>query len=78
MEITKDLILEEIKDLAGIDAGFLLENGLLTTEHARKWVVKKKYFQLARTGRTYTDIKNELSDCYGLSVSTIEKMVYRK
>ena len=78
MDTTKDLILEEIKELAGIDAGQLLENGLLTEDHARKWVVKKKYFKMAKTGRTFTDIKNELSDCFGLSVSSIEKMVYRK
>ena len=78
MDATKDLILGEIKELAGIDAGQLLDMGLLTTDHAKKWVVKQKYFQMAKTGRTYTDIKNELSDCFGLSVSTIEKMVYRR
>jgi len=78
MEESRDLILGEIKELAGIDAGQLLEMGLLTTDHAKKWVVKKRYFQMAKTGRTYTDIKNELSDCFGMSVSTIEKLVYRR
>jgi hypothetical protein len=78
MDATKDLILGEIKELAGIDAEQLLEMGLLTTDHAKKWVVKKRYFQMAKTGRTYTDIKNELSDCFGMSVSTIEKLVYRR
>ena len=78
MDATKDLILGEIKELAGIDAEQLLEIGLLTEDHARKWVVKKKYYEMAKTGRTFTDIKNELSDCFGLSVSSIEKMVYRK
>ena len=78
MDISKESILEEIRDIAGVDAGSLMENGLITQEHARKWLVKQKYYRMAKTGRTYTDIKNELSDCYGLSVSTIEKMVYRK
>jgi len=45
---------------------------------AKKWLVKQHYFRMARTGRTYTDIKYELSVKYGLSVSSIEKLVYRK
>ena len=78
MEESRDLILGEIRELAGVDAGRLIDIGLLTADHARKWVVKKKYYEMAKTGRTFTDIKNELSDCFGLSVSSIEKMVYRK
>lgn len=78
MDITKDLILNEIRNLAGIDAGFLFENGLITEDHARKWVVKRLYYQLAKSGRTYTDIKNELSDVFEISVSSIEKLIYKK
>ena len=78
MDETRDLIIEEIEQIAGIDARQLLEKGLLTLKQARKWIVKQKYYQLARTGRTYTDIKYELSIDYGISVSSIEKMVYRK
>ena len=78
MEATKDLILGEIKQLAGMDASGLFNIGLIPPKHARKWIVKQKYFLMAKSGRTYTDIKNELSDEYGVSVSAIEKMVYRK
>jgi hypothetical protein len=78
MEATKELILSEVNEIAGIDVGQLFDIGLISTNHARNWVVKQKYFQLAKTGRTYTDIKNELSDEYGVSISSIEKMVYRK
>jgi len=78
MEATKELILSEVNEIAGIDVGQLFDIGLISTNHARNWVVKHKYFQLAKTGRTYTDIKNELSDEYGVSISSIEKMVYRK
>ncbi|MEI6750080.1 MAG: hypothetical protein WCM93_13050 [Bacteroidota bacterium] len=78
MEASKDLILGEIQQLTGIDAGRLFDIGLLSPDYARKWVVKQKYFQLAKSGRTYTDIKLELSVDFGLSVSTIEKMIYRK
>ena len=78
MDDVKELVLNEIKEMAGIDASKLLDMGLISADHARKWVVLKKYFQLAKTGRTYADIKNELSVVFGLSVSSIEKMVYRK
>jgi len=78
MGVSKDLIIGEIKEIAGIDAGRLFEMGLIPEEHAINWVVKQKYFRLAKTGRTYVDIKNELSVEYGVSVSKIEKLVYRK
>lgn len=78
MESNKELILSEVNQLTGIDTGKLFDIGLLSPDHARRWLVKQKYFQLAKSGRTYTDIKLELSVEYGVSVSTIEKMVYRK
>lgn len=78
MDTTKDLILGEIQELAGIDAAQLFDNELLTLDHAKRWVVKRKYFQMSKSGRTLTDIKYELSDNYGISVSAIEKLIYRK
>ena len=77
MEASKEQIMSEIRQLTGVDASRLFEVGLIPEKHACKWVVRKKYFELAKTGRTYTDIKNELSVVYGVSVSSIEKMVYR-
>jgi len=78
MEATKELILSEVNQIAGIDTGKLFDIGLIPANHARKWVVRKKYFEMAKTGRTYTDIKLELSVEYGVSVSMIEKLIYRK
>ena len=78
MSAAKELIAGEIKQFTGIDPSQLIDMGVIPEDHARRWVVKKKYFQLAKTGRTYTDIKNELSVEYGISVSAIEKLVYRK
>ncbi len=43
MEASKDLILNEIQQLTGIDAEKLFDIGLIPTNHARKWVVKEKY-----------------------------------
>ena len=67
----------DIRQIAGIDPAPMMEIGLIDPQHARKWVVKQQYFALAKTGRTYTDIKYQLSEQYGLSVSSIEKLVYR-
>jgi hypothetical protein len=78
MDITKETIIEEIAELSGENARQLFDKGLLNMQHARKWIVVKKYFRLAKTGRSLTDIKYELSAEYGISVSLIEKMVYRK
>ncbi len=78
MDEIKELVLDEIEALAGTNVRSLLDIGLISVDHARKWVVKQKYYALAKSGRTYTDIKLELSVEFGLSVSTIEKMVYRK
>lgn len=78
MDVSQKTMLAEINDLAGIDVAALVEKGLVTSKQARKWLVKQRYYQMAKTGRTYFDIKNELSVCYDLSVSTIEKMIYRK
>ncbi len=78
MEINNQIIAKEIRELTGVEAEELMELGLLHPVHARKWLVRKLYFIMARTGRTYTDIKYELSVRYDISVSTIEKMIYRK
>ncbi len=78
METFRTLIFREIKELAGIDASQLFDMGLLTLDQARKWLVREKYFQMKKPGRTFTDIKYELSDNYGISVSAIEKLIYRR
>lgn len=78
MSVTEQALCDEIKALSGIETKKLMEIGLLPAKYAKKWLVKQQYFVLAKTGRTYTDIKYELSEKYGVSVSTIEKMIYRK
>ena len=78
METFRDLIFREIKELAGIEVSQLFDMGLLTLDQARKWLVRERYFQMKKPGRTFTDIKYELSDTYGISVSAIEKLVYRR
>lgn len=68
----------EIQNMAGYDLKKLIDNGLVSRKSAIKWIVKTKYFQMAKTGKKYVDIKNELSDEYLISVRTIEKLIYNK
>ena len=43
----------------------------------RKWLVKKLYYQeQAKNERSLSDIKNEISEKYDISVSSIEKIIY--
>jgi hypothetical protein len=71
-------IAEEIQKMTGVDAQKLMDLELLHPLDARKWLVKKKYYAMSDGNKTYTEIKGELSLEYGLSISTIEKLIYRK
>ncbi|MBE0651488.1 MAG: hypothetical protein IH595_11700 [Bacteroidales bacterium] len=78
MEKKESEIAREIKAIAGFDTENIIKAGLITPKQAVKWIVKQKYYQMAKeSNRTYTDIKLELSVKYDVSVSSIEKMVYR-
>ena len=69
---------EEITQISGVDAKKMIEIGLLHPVEARRWLVRNKYYLLANGSRTLTEIKLELSEKYGLSVSSIEKLIYRR
>ncbi len=73
----KDLLAKDIKEITGIDSAELFRLGIIDMHEARKWVVLHRYYQMVKTGRTYTDVKYELSEIYGVSISLIEKMLYR-
>jgi hypothetical protein len=78
MTVSEVDIKHEIKEIVGVEAVNLMSMGLIEPKQAVRWLVRRQYFALAKTGRTYTDIKYELSERYGISVSSIEKMIYRK
>ncbi|MDP2237009.1 MAG: hypothetical protein Q8J88_11295 [Bacteroidales bacterium] len=71
-------LINDVNETIGFDITNIYKSGLIEIKQLRKWVVKEKYFSLAKTGRTYTDIKNQLSEEYNVSISVIEKMIYRK
>ena len=77
-------VVNDLRDHFGIDVEQLVKRGLLPISAAKKWLVRELYFTYARQGnviikggRTYTDIKYQLSADYGISISSIEKIVYR-
>ena len=61
----------------GIEAKHYLEIGLIEEKTAKRWLIRRHYFQLAKDGRSYTDIKYELSELFEISISSIEKIIYR-
>jgi hypothetical protein len=71
-------IVDDIRNHFGIDVEDIVKNEILPTVVAKKWLVKSLYFKEAKSGRTYTDIKLDLSVEYDISISAIEKMVYRR
>jgi|APCry1669188970_1035186.scaffolds.fasta_scaffold297576_2 hypothetical protein len=78
-------VIADLKEHYGIDVEFIVKKGLLPASAATKWLVRERYFDKAKdemnkaqNGKTYAEIKYELSDCYGVSVSTIEKLIYRR
>jgi hypothetical protein len=74
----KRQIIEDYRKEFGIDVESMIALGILDLQDARKWLVKRLYYRMAKEGRTYTDIKYELSERYDISVSVIEKWIYRK
>ena len=71
-------IVEDLRFHFGIDVEEIINAELLPIMVAKKWLVRQLYFKEAKTGRTYTDIKLDLSVEYDISVSMIEKLIYRE
>lgn len=61
-----------------LDIKEIIDVGLVGEKEIVKALVKKEYEEMAKQGEKYKDIKAELSKKYGLSISSIEKLMYRK
>jgi len=70
-------IVKDLREYFGLEVENLVMMGLLPTGSAKKWLVRALYFKHAKTGRTYIAIKLDLSVEYNISISAIEKLVYR-
>ena len=74
----EQLLVTEIIDCLGLDLSEAVERGIVGVKEMKKQLVKYHYEQMAKTGKTYKEIKRILSEQYGISVASIEKVVYRK
>jgi hypothetical protein len=73
----EEILAMEIMETMGIDVKPAVCSGLVGLKEMKRTLVKFHYERMAKTGLKYKDIKMELSKKYGLSVASIEKMVYR-
>ncbi len=74
----EELLANEIFETMNIDVKQAVDTGLIGIREMKRQLVRHYYEQMAKEGKKYKDIKVELSKRYGLSVSSIEKLVYRK
>ena len=73
----KEKLIRDTFKHSGIDATPFVESGIIHINDLKKWVVKKEYYKRAKNGQRYSAIKLDLSEEYGISVSSIEKLIYR-
>ena len=70
-------IIADSEQLSGMQLKELICNEITTIDCLRKWLVKTIYWnESEKKEKTLTEIKNDLSEKYQISVSSIEKMVY--
>ena len=72
------LLADAVHKTFGIDVAPALGIGLFGTQQLKKVLIRHEYETLAKKGLEYKDIKQKLSVKYGWSVSSIEKLVYRR
>ena len=75
---THQRIIKDIIHHYGIDITYFVALGLLHIDDAKHWLISKEYRRLYNGGGySYKKVKLYLSDRYGVSISTIEKIIYR-
>lgn len=72
------LLINKILQNFQIDITEAISIGLVKERDMKKALILKTYDEMSRQGLKYCDIKKKLSSEYGVSVSAIEKMVYRR
>ncbi|MCB2222136.1 MAG: hypothetical protein KQI35_17265 [Bacteroidetes bacterium] len=72
-----EMLSSDFMDKYQIDIKQIIDVGLVGEKEIIKALVKKEYDEMAKQDKKYKDIKAELSKKYGLSVSSIEKLIYR-
>ena len=72
----EEMLVSEVLDKLNTDIRESIEIGLVGEKEIKRVLVKKDYEDMAKEGMKYKDIKEQLSEKYGVSVSWIEKLVY--
>lgn len=73
----EELLAAEILETMNLDVKEVVDSGLIGVKEMKRQLVRFYYHKMAKEGKTYKEIKGVLSKRYGLSVSSIEKLVYR-
>jgi hypothetical protein len=74
---SEEMLVSEVMDKLNADIRESIEIGLVGEKEIKRVLVKKEYENLAKEGMKYKDIKVLLSEKYEVSVSWIEKLVYK-
>ena len=72
------LLADKVQKTFQVDVVPAIEIRLFGEQQMKKVLVRYEYDELAKHGIKYKEIKARLSRKYGVSVSWIEKLVYRK
>ncbi len=71
-------LIKEIYEFYKIDVTKEVSYKIVGVKELKKAVIRKVYEAEQRKGRKYLEIKNEISKKYKVSLSTIEKLIYKK
>ncbi len=74
----EELLASEIFETMNLDVRQTVHAGLVGEKEMKRQLVRFHYQEMAKQDMTYKEIKGKLSKRYGLSISAIEKLVYRK
>jgi len=72
-----EILAVEFMEKYQLDIKEIIDVGLIGEKEIIKALVRKEYEEMAKQGMKYKDIKNVLSKKYEISVSSIEKLMYR-
>jgi len=77
MKESEELLANKILQNFHIDITGAIGIGLIGEKEMKRVLILKSYREMAKEGKKYKDIKEKLSKEFGVSISSIEKMVYR-
>jgi len=71
------MLVGDVQDKLNVDVLEAVEVGMVGEKELKRGLIKYDYDKLAKDGLKYKEIKEVLSEKYGFSISSIEKLVYK-